>query len=370
MAFLNALITKARRTGSKEKAEAGGCLSGSVPSQVSVPERRTRSVALVSENLARASSWCGQPVSQKQPGCIGVPQPQLSGTGGPLLDISNNLASHHPKVAATNIPPFVCPQAEDSEAAAEYVPDMLGQLFSNQFAHMADPEYMQTQVDLNNRMRAVLVDWLIEVHADYKMKPETLFLAVSLIDRYLSRKSVPRSKLQLIGVIALLVAAKFEEVYPPKVDNLVYITDDAYSKAEIMRVECTFLATLGFEVMGPTCDHFFDHFQRLIGCDAFQLELARYLLELSLLDTSVLRYEPSRVAAASILLANELLGRSPVWPKNMAAATRHSALSLADIVGELRALLEASPASSLQAAHKKYSKDQHLAVATAFPRAR
>eukprot|EP00445_Apocalathium_hangoei_P046807 CAMPEP_0203999394 /NCGR_PEP_ID=MMETSP0360-20130528/14565_1 /ASSEMBLY_ACC=CAM_ASM_000342 /TAXON_ID=268821 /ORGANISM="Scrippsiella Hangoei, Strain SHTV-5" /LENGTH=242 /DNA_ID=CAMNT_0050940519 /DNA_START=63 /DNA_END=788 /DNA_ORIENTATION=+ len=242
MAFLNALITKARRTGSKEKAEGGGCLSGSVPSQVSVPERRTRSVALVSENLARASSWCGQPVSQKQPGCIGVPQPQLSGTGGPLLDISNNLASHHPKVAATNIPPFVCPQAADSEAAAEYVPDMLGQLFSNQFAHMADPEYMQTQVDLNNRMRAVLVDWLIEVHADYKMKLETLFLAVSLIDRYLSRKSVPRSKLQLIGVIALLVAAKFEEVYPPKVDNLVYITDNAYSKPEIMRVECTFLA--------------------------------------------------------------------------------------------------------------------------------
>lgn len=84
-------------------------------------------------------------------------------------------------------------------------------------------------------MRAILVDWLLEVHLKFKLLPETLYLAVNLIDRYLSvSKNIKRAKLQLVGVTALLISTKYEEIYPPTVKDLVYITDNAYQKDELI----------------------------------------------------------------------------------------------------------------------------------------
>ena len=67
-------------------------------------------------------------------------------------------------------------------------------------------------------MRAILISWLIEVHLKYQLQPETLFITVNLIDRYCSTEKVPRSEYQLLGVTAMLIAAKYEEIYVPKVD--------------------------------------------------------------------------------------------------------------------------------------------------------
>lgn len=82
-------------------------------------------------------------------------------------------------------------------------------------------------------MRSILVDWLVEVHLKFKLVPETLYLVVNLIDRYLAKKEVTRSKLQLVGVTALFIATKYEEIYPPELRDLVYICDRAYSKFEV-----------------------------------------------------------------------------------------------------------------------------------------
>ncbi len=83
-------------------------------------------------------------------------------------------------------------------------------------------------------MRSILIDWLIEVHLKFKLVPETLFLTVNLIDRYLQHKQVTRQKLQLVGVTAMLIASKYEEIYAPIVKDFVYITDNAYTKEEIL----------------------------------------------------------------------------------------------------------------------------------------
>jgi len=92
------------------------------------------------------------------------------------------------------------------------------------------PTYMKKQSDINESMRAILVDWLIDVHLKFKLLNETLFLTVNIIDRYLSLKTtITRSKLQLVGVAAMLISTKYEEIYPPTVKDLVYITDSAYS---------------------------------------------------------------------------------------------------------------------------------------------
>jgi hypothetical protein len=97
-------------------------------------------------------------------------------------------------------------------------------------------------------MRSILVDWLVEVHLKFKLLPETLYLTVNLIDRYLERSQIHRSKLQLVGVTAMLIACKYEEIYPPIVKDFVYITDNAYTKEEILEMEGEMLQTLDFDI--------------------------------------------------------------------------------------------------------------------------
>lgn len=103
--------------------------------------------------------------------------------------------------------------------------------------HVPQGGYMNKQTDINEKMRAILIDWLIEVHLKFKLLPETLFLTVNMIDRYLEKTVIPRTKLQLIGVTAMLIASKYEEIYAPEVRDFVYITDRAYTKEEILKME-------------------------------------------------------------------------------------------------------------------------------------
>ena len=97
--------------------------------------------------------------------------------------------------------------------------------------------YMEKQPDITMNMRQILVDWLVEVSEEYKLQTETLHLAVNYIDRFLSLMSVQRSKLQLVGTAAMFIASKYEEIYPPDVSEFVYITDDTYTKRQVLRME-------------------------------------------------------------------------------------------------------------------------------------
>merc|ERR1719410_1072017 len=153
-------------------------------------------------------------------------------------------------------------------------------------------------------MRAILVDWLVEGHIKYHLRPETLFLSVNIIDRYLSLKPVARRRLQLLGVVAMQIAAKFEEIHPPKVSEFAYITDHTYSEREIHNMEATVLNALDFQIAVPTPAHFIGHMKQATNSDGVQRALAQYVLELSLLDLRSLRYRPSVLVGASLLLSN------------------------------------------------------------------
>ncbi len=107
---------------------------------------------------------------------------------------------------------------------------------------------MTKQEDVNEKMRSILIDWLVEVHHKFKLVPETLFLTINLIDRFLQLKQITRQKLQLVGVTAMLIASKYEEIYAPIVKDFVYITDNAYTKAEILEMERKMLSTLDFNI--------------------------------------------------------------------------------------------------------------------------
>lgn len=96
------------------------------------------------------------------------------------------------------------------------------------------PDYMTNQSDINEKMRAILIDWLIEVHYKFELMDETLFLTVNIIDRFLAQQTVIRKRLQLVGVTAMLLACKYEEVSVPVVDDLILISDRAYTRKEIL----------------------------------------------------------------------------------------------------------------------------------------
>lgn len=94
-------------------------------------------------------------------------------------------------------------------------------------------------------MRGILVDWLVEIHTKFRLLPETIFLAVNIIDRFLSQRVVSLVKLQLVGVTALFVASKYEEVVCPSVSNFLYMTDGGYQDDEILKAERYILNMIG-----------------------------------------------------------------------------------------------------------------------------
>ena len=122
---------------------------------------------------------------------------------------------------------------DDPLCVTVYVEDMYTHFRGKEIGTSVRPTFMENQAHINERMRSILVDWLVEVHMKFKLVPETLYLTVNIIDRYLERAEVSRPRLQLVGVTALLLASKYEEIYPPELRDLVYICDRAYTRQDV-----------------------------------------------------------------------------------------------------------------------------------------
>ena len=164
-------------------------------------------------------------------------------------------------------------------------------------------------------MRAILIDWLVEVHLKFKLVPETLYLTVSLIDRFLEKETIMRERLQLVGVTAMLIASKVEEIYAPEVQDFVYITDRAYQREEILDAERKMLVKLDFQTSHFSSYGFLQRYASLVDSDPFILNMARYLLELSLVEYKMLKHHPSMLASASLYLAQKIVRKPNAWPE-------------------------------------------------------
>lgn len=161
-----------------------------------------------------------------------VPLPQAAEMRNFMTGVNDDVLSYQYSSPADDIDER---DSEDPLCATSYVQDMYEHFRLKEMSTSVRPVYMEDQQYINERMRSILVDWLVEVHLKFKLVPETLYLTVNIIDRYLSKAEVSRPKLQLVGVTALLIASKYEEIYPPELRDLVYICDRAYSKLEVRR---------------------------------------------------------------------------------------------------------------------------------------
>lgn len=253
-------------------------------------------------------------------------------------------------------------ESRDPQQVAEYAKDIYGMMSSAESSFAPRPDYLEAQPDINAKMRAILIDWLVEVHMKYKLKTETLFLAVNIIDRFLAKRPIQRKKLQLVGVTGMLIAAKFEEIYPPEVRDFVYITDKAYTKEEILNMEVQMLTALEFSINCPTIAHFFERYQRINRCSEAHRHLLQYVLELTLVDFKMLRYSSSHLAAAATLLSNKLLKIQPAWPQAMIRHTQQTEAMVKACAKEMCGLLDSAERSPLQAVRKKFSLPKMHAV--------
>jgi hypothetical protein len=173
-------------------------------------------------------------------------------------------------------------------------------------------DYMANQTEIQWSMRAVLMDWLVQVHFRFALFPETLYLCVNYIDRFLSRKIVSLGKLQLVGATALFIAAKYEEITAPSVQEIVYMVDGGYTVDEILKAERYMLTILNFELGWPGPMSFL---RRVSKADDYDLEtrtVAKYFIELTIMDERFVCTPPSFAAAGAHCLARLML-RKGCW---------------------------------------------------------
>lgn len=172
---------------------------------------------------------------------------------------------------------------------------------------LPNAHYMDNQAEIQWSMRSVLMDWLVQVHHRFSLLPETLFLCVNYIDRFLSCKIVSLGKLQLVGATAIFIAAKYEEINCPSVQEIVYMVDGGYTVDEILKAERFMLSMLQFELGWPGPMSFL---RRISKADDYDLEtrtLAKYFLEITIMDERFVGSPPSFAAAGAHCLARMML---------------------------------------------------------------
>jgi transcription initiation factor TFIIIB Brf1 subunit/transcription initiation factor TFIIB len=204
-------------------------------------------------------------------------------------------------------------------------------------------------------MRAILIDWLVEVHWRFRLSDETLFLAVNIIDRYLSEYQVSRKYLQLIGMTGLFIASKFEDIYSPETKEFVYISDNTYNKEEILEMEGRMLSGLKFKLVIPSTLSFLNRYSQWFVKEDNKVYLsARYLIELSLIEYKMLSYAPSLIAVSALYLSSKL-AKKEAWNKEIEEDSQYSEQDVRDCCDKLYLLLQNSSKASLQAVKRKYS---------------
>ncbi|XP_042263318.1 G2/mitotic-specific cyclin-B2-like isoform X1 [Thunnus maccoyii] len=203
--------------------------------------------------------------------------------------------------------------ADMPQLCSEYVKDIYNYLRDLEVQQAVRANYMQGY-EITDRMRALLIDWMVQVHSRFQLLQETLYLTVAILDRFLQVQPVSRRKLQLVGVTAMLVACKYEEMYAPEVGDFAYITDNAFTKSQILEMEQLVLRSLNFQLGRPLPLHFLRRASKVANSDVERHTLAKYLMELTLIDYDMVHYRPSEIAAASLCLSQRLLEGLPWSP--------------------------------------------------------
>ncbi|OWM78216.1 cyclin-A2-3-like isoform X2 [Punica granatum] len=251
-----------------------------------------------------------------------------------------------------------------------YAPDIYDNLRLAELLRRPKCGYMEMfQRDITKGMRGILVDWLVEVSQEYSLAADTLYITVHLIDWSLSQNFIERHRLQLLGITCMLIASKYEEICAPRVDELCFMTDNTYTREEVLRMEGQLLNYFDFRISGPTTKTFLRRFllaaQANYTSPSLDLEyLADYLAELTLIEYEFLNFLPSIIAASAVFLAKWTLDNScHPWNPTLEYYTRYKVSDLKTTVFALQDLQLSMNRCPLNAIQTKYRQQKFKSVA-------
>jgi len=268
------------------------------------------------------------------------------------------------------VAPWDVRQVENDQFVVDYVEDIMCALREDEMLNRGgcvienDFDFMEAQKDLNHRMRGVLVDWLLEVHRKFKMLPSTCFLSISLLDRYLAKKQLTRKKLQLTGCCCLWISSKYHEIYAPEMDDFIYISDNAFSEKDLMKMEIDILKTLGFTLTVPTVLSFAERYVKvaqyyLVKPREIKIisDLIMFIAESSILTYSLCKKHPSCVGAAAFVyacMATKVFSTKRFVDDGLAKVIGYSLKQLMPTLMEIDAMVRAVKKTKHKSVYKKY----------------
>ena len=255
----------------------------------------------------------------------------------------------------------------------EYIDDIYLHLKSIENIDLPKKNYMiNIQDDITEYMRTILLDWLIDVHMKYKLLPETLFVAINLIDRYLSKKKINREYYQLLGTTCMFIASKYEEIYPPNIKEFIKVTANSYTKEQLLKMEYKVLSTLEFNITYPSYLRFLEVYNYYINMDDMDFFRCKFFVELALLDYKLCHFPPSLIAAVCLILNLKIKKKSKLFfeenkkydEKKIYEITKYTCEDidkcLNELINELIVILK--PNYEYNALVRKYSKDSFMKV--------
>ncbi|KAK9532825.1 hypothetical protein VZT92_010192 [Zoarces viviparus] len=247
---------------------------------------------------------------------------------------------------------------------SEYVKDIYKYLRQLEIEQNVRLSYLQGQ-EVTGNMRAILIDWLVQVSLKFRLLQETMYMTVGVIDRFLQDHPVPKKQLQLVGVTAMFLASKYEEMYPPEISDFAYVTDRAYTTAQIRDMEMTILRVLKFQMGRPLPLQFLRRASKIHEVTAEQHTLAKYLLELTMVDYEMVHFPPSMVASASLALALKILDAGD-WDVTLQHYMDYTAESLIPVMAHIaKNVVKVNDGLTKHMAVKgKYSTSKQLRIAT------
>jgi len=233
--------------------------------------------------------------------------------------------------------------------------------------YMTPSDASEQKPEISPRMRSILIDWLIQVHNRFSLLQETLFLSIGILDRFLQVKikEIGRKKLQLVGITALWIASKYEEIYAPEVNDFVYITDNAYSSAELRKMELDILKTLDCNLGRPLALHFLRRNSKAGEVDSVQHALAKFFMEVTLQEYSLVDVAPSLVAAASLWLAIQLDSSASVWSEKLRHYSGYEESEITALGSKIADLVVKLPATKSNFVLTKYKSGKFMKISEA-----
>ena len=247
------------------------------------------------------------------------------------------------------------------QTVKRYQDAILNNLVAREKQYSIPKDYLEHQAEINTKMRAILVDWLVEISVKFRFKPILIFKTVNLIDRYLVSEMVKQTDLQLLGVACFAINAKVEEIYPPLMEKYIHVCANAYTKKELLAMEAKILETVDFD-LHQTCSYsYLTMLSQKIAIEAKPFAFIHYILETCLLESSLARFSNLVTACGAIFLTSKIF-KCGNWLPDLVKLTNVDEKQIKLCAKEIFFCMRKIDASSLNSIKKKFVSEKYFSV--------